>query len=238
MYSYDPLETLTAGSGGVADNVLGGEVGRGCAEHGPEAPALRVQAAAALHTSFIECIASFYLLTRFQVAMWAEHLRPAVLDYAVWPRAAAAAERLWSRAEDTAVSHAAKGAACLGGRGGRLTPQCGLHLWRFLCEDVPWVGAARDQQDACRPLARLLTVQSAEAARPRLARFARQLQSRGLRPSGLDYGGLNWKVDLLPQWCDSVEEPQVDREGTDYCAPAATYAGLDLTQFDNLVEAE
>lgn len=35
--------------------------------------------------------------------MWSEHLRPVLLDYAVWPRAAAAAERLWSRAEDTQV---------------------------------------------------------------------------------------------------------------------------------------
>ena len=28
--------------------------------------------------------------------MWSEHLRPAILDYVVWPRAAAMAERLWS----------------------------------------------------------------------------------------------------------------------------------------------
>lgn len=40
-----------------------------------------------------------------EAAMWSEHLRPAILDYVVWPRAAAVAERLWSPAEDTKVGY-------------------------------------------------------------------------------------------------------------------------------------
>ncbi len=36
--------------------------------------------------------------------MWSEMLRPAILDYVVWPRAAAVAERLWSPAAATQAS--------------------------------------------------------------------------------------------------------------------------------------
>ncbi|EFN58846.1 hypothetical protein CHLNCDRAFT_140700 [Chlorella variabilis] len=36
-----------------------------------------------------------------EVAAWSEHLRPSVLDYVVWPRAAALAEKLWSPASAT-----------------------------------------------------------------------------------------------------------------------------------------
>lgn len=44
------------------------------------------------------------LLTTGEAAMWSEHLRPAILDYVVWPRAAAVAERLWSPANATQAS--------------------------------------------------------------------------------------------------------------------------------------
>ncbi|PSC70268.1 glycoside hydrolase family 20 [Micractinium conductrix] len=49
------------------------------------------------------------LLLGGEVAMWSEHLRPSVLDYVVWPRAAALAERLWSPAEETQDAAAAEG---------------------------------------------------------------------------------------------------------------------------------
>lgn len=42
-----------------------------------------------------------------EAAMWSEHLRPAVLDYVVWPRAAAMAERLWSATDATRSADAA-----------------------------------------------------------------------------------------------------------------------------------
>ncbi|EFN57917.1 hypothetical protein CHLNCDRAFT_141982 [Chlorella variabilis] len=72
-----------------------------------------------------------------EVATWSEHIVPSILDYVVWPRAAALAERLWSPEKDT-------------------------------------------------------------------------------------------------QWCDTAP-PQLNSEGVDYCAPAKTYKGVDLT-FDNLVD--
>lgn len=64
----------------------------------------------------------------------------------------------------------------------------------------------------------------------------RQLEVRGLRPSSLDWDGLNERYNLLPQWCDTVTEPVVDSEGTNYCADAASYADIDLSRFENLIE--
>ncbi|KAI7846441.1 hypothetical protein COHA_000052 [Chlorella ohadii] len=43
-----------------------------------------------------------------EAAMWSEMLRPAILDYVVWPRAAAVAERLWSPAAATQSTEAAR----------------------------------------------------------------------------------------------------------------------------------
>lgn len=41
-------------------------------------------------------------------------------------------------------------------------------------------------------------------------------------------------LPLCVQWCDTAP-PQLNSEGVDYCAPAKTYKGVDLT-FDNLVD--
>lgn len=118
-----------------------------------------------------------------QVNLWSEHVKPGVLAYAMWPRAAAAAERLWSRAEDTEVRLRVGAAAAVA------AASCPSR------EEAVECGGA--SADALAP--RLLPTQSAEAARPRLERAARQLAARGLQLSSLDWDGTNWRYELLPQ---------------------------------------
>ncbi|PRW50867.1 glycoside hydrolase family 20 isoform A [Chlorella sorokiniana] len=43
-----------------------------------------------------------------EAAMWSEMVRPVILDYILWPRAAAMAERLWSPADATKSAEAAR----------------------------------------------------------------------------------------------------------------------------------
>ena len=52
-----------------------------------------------------------------EVATWSEHIVPSILDYVVWPRAAALAERLWSPEKDTQVLLGWAGGAAWGGWG-------------------------------------------------------------------------------------------------------------------------
>lgn len=168
MYEFDPTASVDPAAGGDPRRVLGG-----------------------------------------QAAMWSEHLRPVLLDYAVWPRAAAMAERLWSPAEDTKAralgglgrsgweggralglrSTAGGGCNAGGGSGGRAS--CARPCER------PFVEVSRLTAPPTLLLPRPCA-QSAKAAQPRLEQLMRQLEARGLRPSPLNYQGLNWRCVHAP----------------------------------------
>jgi hexosaminidase len=49
-----------------------------------------------------------------EVAAWSEHIVPPILDYVLWPRAAALAERLWSSEQDTEVGRSTQIAGTAG----------------------------------------------------------------------------------------------------------------------------
>jgi hypothetical protein len=82
-----------------------------------------------------------------EVAMWSEHVLPSILDYAVWPRAAALAERLWSPAASTKVSACCTYAAQMHA----IKHACGRHVG-LQCQPVLAPPPSLTGRPSCLPL--------------------------------------------------------------------------------------
>lgn len=135
-----------------------------------------------------------------EVPMWTEHVVPAVLDYTLWPRAAAAGERLWSRREDTQdLAGQPAPSALLPAGAGWPYLYATSRPSRVLKAPPAWPSPgrahtcmhsfARERPQCPLSWARL---PHADAA-ARLERFSRQLAARGLCVSPLDWRGDNFR---------------------------------------------